>query len=120
MLSITDELDFKVEHGLYAVKFWATWCGPCKAYAPTVEKLDQEFDNVTFLSIDVDQVPALAQKYKIKSLPSLIFIKDGQEVERVLGMAKITPLRSKLKQLGGKDSSEKEEKEASLKAVQNS
>lgn len=99
MLSISNELDLNVNHGLYAIKFWATWCGPCKVYGPIVSKLDEEFENITVFSVDVDQVPELAQKFKIKSLPSLILIKDGKEVERIIGATSITPLRTKFRDL---------------------
>lgn len=109
MLSIANETDFKVEHGLYVIKFWATWCMPCKAYAPTIEKLDEEFENISFISIDVDQVPELAQKFKIKSLPSLVIIKDGVEVDRVLGATYIAPLRTKFKELNNSFDDEQED-----------
>lgn len=93
MLSVTNESDFKVESGLYAVKFWATWCGPCKRMEPTLHQLESEFTSINFISIDVDQVPILAQKYRIKMLPTLLVLKDGQEVNRVTGLSLIEPLR---------------------------
>jgi len=112
MLSIADESNFKVNHGLYAVKFWATWCQPCKMIMPTIEKLDSEFDNIEFLSVDVEQVPALAKKYKITSLPTLLLIANGEEVGRIIGIQLITPLRSTLSNLVQKyDTIEEEEVE---------
>ena len=54
MLSIANESDFNVDNGLYAVKFWATWCQPCKIFARTVSSLDEEFESVDFLSIDCE------------------------------------------------------------------
>jgi len=111
MLSIANESELKVDHGLYAIKFWATWCMPCKAYAPTIDKLDQEFDDISFISIDVDQVPGLAQKFKIQSLPSLVLIKDGEEFTRILGMSAITPLRAKLRELNNSQEDQSEEDE---------
>ena len=111
MLSIANESELKIDHGLYAIKFWATWCMPCKAYAPTIDKLDQEFDDISFVSIDVDQVPCLAQKFKIKSLPSLVLIKDGEEFTRILGMSAITPLRAKLRELNNSQEDQNEEDE---------
>ena len=102
MLSIANESDFNVAHGLYAVKFWATWCQPCKIYAPTVEKLDGEFENISFLSIDADQVPQIVKQFKIRSLPTVLILSDGEEVERILGMQLIEPMRSKLRELQNK------------------
>ena len=60
------------------VAFSATWCGPCKAIDPTIKKMESEFSNVTFAAVDIDDSPELAQKYKIKSLPSLILMRNGQ------------------------------------------
>lgn len=111
MLSIANETDLKVDHGLYAIKFWATWCMPCRAYAPTIDKLDKEFEDISFISIDVDQVPALAQKFKVQSLPSLVLIKDGEEFSRILGMSAITPLRAKLRELNNSQEEQGEEAE---------
>jgi thioredoxin 1 len=99
MLSIANESDLNINNGLYIIKFWSTWCGPCKSYAPVISKLDEEFENITFFSVDVDQVPELAQRFKIKSLPSLILIKDGEEVDRIIGATQITPLRTKFREL---------------------
>jgi thioredoxin 1 len=109
MLSIANESDLKVNHGLYAIKFWATWCMPCKTYAPTIDKLDKEFEDISFISIDVDQVPTLAQKFKVQSLPALILIKDGEEFDRIRGMSAITPLRTKLRELNKSQDEQGEE-----------
>ena len=99
MLSVINEAEFNVTSGLYVVKFWATWCGPCRVLTPTINKLDEEFENIKFLSVDVDQVPALAQKFKIKSLPTLLFIKDGEVVNKIIGVHLIDPLRASLREL---------------------
>lgn len=99
MLSILNESDFNVGHGLYAIKFWATWCGPCKVLNPTIERLDKEFENIKFLSVDIDQVPSLAQKYKIKSLPTLLLIEDGEEANRIIGVSLMGPMRASLRDL---------------------
>ena len=102
MLSIANDSAFNVAHGLYAVKFWATWCQPCKIFAPTVEKLDKEFENIEFLSIDADQVPQIVKQFKVRSLPTILILSDGEEVERISGMQLIEPLRTKLRELQNK------------------
>jgi thioredoxin len=102
MLSIANDSDLNVAHGLYAIKFWATWCQPCKLFAPTVEKLDEEFENIEFLSIDAEQVPEIVKRYKVRSLPTIIIVADGEEVERIQGMQLIEPLRTKMRELQNK------------------
>jgi len=99
MHKLKNESDFDVDKGFFAVKFEATWCMPCKSYTPIINKLDDEFDDVSFITVDIDVVPELAQRFKVKTLPTLILIKDGDEVDRILGKSKITPVRSKLKKL---------------------
>lgn len=99
MLSVTNESDFNVAHGLYVVKFWATWCQPCKHFAPTIEKLNSEFENIKFLSIDADQVPEVVKKFKIRSLPTLLILADGNEIDRIIGVQLIEPLRVKMREV---------------------
>lgn len=97
MESVANETNFNVDCGLYVIKFWAPWCGPCKMYNPVIEKLDNEFEHVTFLSIDTDQVPEIAKQYKISSLPTLVLLHNGEEKKRILGMSMIKPLRTLLR-----------------------
>lgn len=79
------------------VDFWATWCGPCKMIAPTVAEIATEFEGrVKVAKLDVDAVPSVAQQYKISSIPTLILFKDGQTVERLVGLRTKESLRSAL------------------------
>lgn len=94
MLSVNNESDFNVENGLVAVKFWATWCAPCKKLEPSVAKIEGEFGiDVKFLSIDIDQVPIIAQRYKIRTIPTILLLKNGREINRVVGLSLIEPMR---------------------------
>ena len=70
---------------LVVVDFYATWCGPCKMIAPLLEKFQNEYSNIKFLKIDVDQLGSLAQEYNVSSMPTLILFKNGEEVNRVIG-----------------------------------
>lgn len=70
---------------LEVVKFRADWCQPCKRLAPIIDELKQEFPDVTFRDVDVDAQPDEAAKYGVMSLPTLVFIKDGQVVDRQVG-----------------------------------
>ncbi len=88
-----DESEFKVESGIYVVKFTATWCGPCKKIAPALIQLETEFPDIKFISVDIDQVSSLPQKYKVRSLPTLLVLKNGEEVNRIVGLSLIDPMR---------------------------
>lgn len=111
MKSVASEADLNVSNGVFVLKFWATWCGPCRVLNPVVEKLEKEFDKVEFYSVDVDQAPELAQKFKVKSLPTLVFLKDGEEQERALGVQLIKPLRTILRDLSPETEEAVEKKE---------
>ncbi|MCU0860562.1 MAG: thioredoxin [Thermoplasmata archaeon] len=65
---------------------WAPWCGPCRMLAPTFEALAKDHKGkVTFAKLDTDEAPRTAQNLGIHSIPTLIFFKDGQQVERMTG-----------------------------------
>lgn len=94
MQNVNNDADFSInDNGLYAVKFSAEWCAPCKKMVSTVEKLESEFTSAIFMCVDIDEAPSIAQKYKIKALPTLLIIKDGEEVNRITGTSLIEPLR---------------------------
>ncbi len=68
------------------VKFWAPWCGPCKALGPTVEEIAGELaGQVRVVAVNVDENPDLASDYAVQGVPTLLLIKDGQIVERLTG-----------------------------------
>lgn len=75
------------ENKLVFVDFFASWCGPCKMFAPVVEQISQKYeDRVTVLKVDIDENSEIAEKYSIQSVPTSILFKDGAAVERVSGM----------------------------------
>lgn len=68
------------------VDFWAPWCGPCRAVAPIVEELAQEYNGkVEFGKVNVDETPTIASTYGIMSIPTLILFKDGKPFEQIIG-----------------------------------
>ena len=68
------------------VDFWAAWCGPCKMLAPTIEKLAEQYEGRVIVGkVDVDTEPELAQQFGIMSIPTVVLIQDGKEVDRVVG-----------------------------------
>lgn len=87
-----------IQNGFSLVKFGATWCGPCKAMDPVLTKLEQEYDNVKIIKIDVDDNPELAKNYKIKAVPTVILFDNGKEIARIASAMKIDVLRNLIKE----------------------
>ena len=68
------------------VDFWAEWCGPCRAIAPVLEELSDDFDGKAHIvKVNVDENGKLAGDYEVHGIPCLVIFKDGKEVERVVG-----------------------------------
>jgi len=71
---------------LALIDFWAAWCGPCRALAPTIEELSREYAGKVFVGkLDVDENPEKAECFQVFSIPTLLVMKNGQEVERIVG-----------------------------------
>ncbi len=72
---------------LTVVDFWATWCGPCRLLAPTIEALADEYKdaNVQIGKVDVDSNPGIAMKYGVRNIPTVLFIKGGEVIDKTVG-----------------------------------
>ncbi len=82
------------------VDFWATWCGPCRTIAPTIEKIAADYDGrAKVVKLDVDNNPQTAMKYGIRSIPSLLFFKGGRPVDQMVGVVSERVLADKLDML---------------------
>lgn len=79
------QFDELLAKGEVLVDFFATWCGPCKMLSPIIESVAAENPDLTVLKVDVDEVGALAQRYGIASIPTLIRFVDGVEKDKALG-----------------------------------
>ncbi|MCC6346077.1 MAG: thioredoxin [Nitrospirales bacterium] len=88
--------------GLVMVDFWAVWCGPCRMVAPTVEELAKEYDGkVKVGKLNTDENPDVASKYKIMGIPTLMFFRDGQKVDQIVGAVPKPQLKAKIDALIG-------------------
>lgn len=83
---------------LVVVDFFAVWCGPCKMIAPLLEKFSNDYSNVSFFKVDVDELPSVAQSNEVSSMPTLLFFKSGELVGKVIG-ANPTAIKQKIDQL---------------------
>lgn len=84
----TDNFDEKVTNstGVVLVDFYADWCGPCKMLAPAVEEIAKANPGITVYKVNVDEENALAVKFKVMSIPTLIVFKDGVQTKTSVGM----------------------------------
>ncbi|HEY6008397.1 MAG TPA: thioredoxin [Geobacteraceae bacterium] len=82
----TWETEVGKANGLVLVDFWAVWCGPCQMIAPIIEELATEYDGkLKVVKLNTDENPDIAGKYGIMSIPTLLFFRNGQLVEKVVG-----------------------------------
>jgi len=83
----SDDFDEAISEGRALVDFWASWCMPCRSLGPVIEALAEEYgDSVTVAKVDVDSERALATRYRVMSIPTVVLFKDGAEVKRFVGV----------------------------------
>jgi len=96
MIYINNETELKLT-GLSVVKFSTLWCAPCKKQDTILMKMEKEFENIKIYSLDIDKYTLIAQKYRIMSVPTLIFFNGNEEKERMVGMQPTEQVRKVFK-----------------------
>jgi thioredoxin 1 len=94
---VLDESNFdsQVQSGVILVDFWATWCGPCRMQGPVVEQVAKQVQGMAKVAkLDVNTAPKVAQRFKIRSIPTLIVFKDGKPEKEFVGVTKAETLVS--------------------------
>jgi len=77
-----------IKEGVTMVDFWAPWCGPCRMIAPVVEELAEDFEGkATIAKVNTDEEQDIAVKFGIRSIPTILFFKDGEVVDQMVGAA---------------------------------
>lgn len=101
---ILDESNFdeKIKSGVALVDFYATWCPPCNAIAPTVDKIEKEYEGKALVAkVNVSESSDLADRFGITAIPTFIFFKDGQAVKKTMGIMNEKLFKEELDKLLG-------------------
>ena len=97
LINSTDFPALVQDDKLLVVDFFATWCGPCKKLSPTLDEVSEEFgDRVNIVKVDVDESEDLAMTYGIRSVPTVLFFKNGQQVDKFVGALPTSEIVSKI------------------------
>ena len=86
-----------VKEGVSLVDFWAPWCGPCRMIAPVIEQLAEEFEGkAKICKVNTEEEQDLTQQYQIRSIPTILFFKDGEIVDQLIGATTKVALEEKI------------------------
>jgi thioredoxin len=99
-----NQFDAEVDQSpsLVVADFYATWCGPCKILSPKLDQLAGSFiHRIQFVKINVDEAPALSERFDIQGIPTLLFFKNGKVVDRIVGLPTMDNLKARLDSLAG-------------------
>lgn len=89
-----EEFDKEIANGKTVVDFFATWCGPCKMLSPVIEQLSGEMPDLSIVKVDVDEIPDVAKRYNVFSIPTLIVFLNGEAVRQEAGFKPLPALKA--------------------------
>lgn len=101
-MEVVDESRFEeltAQGGCVVVDFFATWCQPCKMLGSLLESVQDEYPHISFVKVDIDQSPELASKHEVMSVPTVLFFKGGQQVQKMVGFKNKTFVKEQLDKL---------------------
>jgi len=91
--------DFVRKHRFSVIDFWAEWCAPCLIFSPVIDQLAEEIGGVAFGKLDTQNNPATAEKYGIMSLPTIMFFREGESIDQIIGVTTKANVQNWIKKL---------------------
>lgn len=94
-----NEIISKSKDTLIVVDLWAEWCLPCRMMKPIFEELSEEYNDVNIMGVNIDETPTIASTYGIRNIPTILFFKNGQPIDRIVGTVPKNQIKMKIEEL---------------------